>query len=344
MSQKTAPIHGNEVILEDGMIFVRSEGILKTMIKAPLVLAGLIFVSLVVPIQTSFSSTRSLNLVIYPDGSVHVSNQIDIDPLLPDYELDLFGSSIDNFVAVGENGFLLTDEIIGDKATIDTFGSSSLKIDYDIHDLVSKEGRVWTFSINSPSDYTLLMPAHTVIVGMSVLPNNMELVNEKTILDLKNGTSEINYIFGVSANPTTPIPTNPTQTSIDYTSVGIIGGTIATGVLVAIFMIKKKKSKPESSLIQTESISEKPTETKTFDTESIFVLRPEMREDDKEIIKFISENGGKAFESELRKRFLQPRTTMWRAVKRLERLGVIEIHKKDMQNLIILKKFVDEEE
>jgi len=343
MSPEIAPIHRNEVIQEDGMIFVRSEGILKTMIKAPLVLAGLIFMSLVVPIQTSFSSTRPLNLVIYPDGSVHVSNQIDIDPLLPDYELDLFGSSIDNFVAVGDNGFLLSDEIIENKATIDTFGSSNLKIDYDIHDLVSKEGRVWTFSINSSSDYTLLMPTHTVIVGMSVLPNNMELVNDQTILDLKNGTSEINYIFGVSANPTTPIQT-PNQSSFDFVTVGIIGGTIATGALIAILMIKKKKSKSVPSIIQAESISEKPIETKSFDTESIFVLRPEMREDDKQIIKFISENGGKAFESELRKKFLQPRTTMWRAVKRLERLGVIEIYKKDMQNLVRLKKDVEEEE
>ena len=64
----------------------------------------------------------------------------------------------------------------------------------------------------------------------------------------------------------------------------------------------------------------------------------------KKIVKFISENGGKAFESELRKKFLQPRTTMWRAVKRLERLGVIEIAKKDMQNLVTLKKDLEEEE
>ena len=62
-----------------------------------------------------------------------------------------------------------------------------------------------------------------------------------------------------------------------------------------------------------------------------------VREDDKEIIKFIHENGGQALESELRKKFLQPRTTMWRAVKRLERQGKIEISKKDQQNLVKLK-------
>ena len=69
-----------------------------------------------------------------------------------------------------------------------------------------------------------------------------------------------------------------------------------------------------------------------------------MREDDKKIVQFISESGGQVFESELRKKFVQPRTTMWRAVKRLERLGVIEITKKDLQNLVILKKDLEEEE
>jgi len=49
-------------------------------------------------------------------------------------------------------------------------------------------------------------------------------------------------------------------------------------------------------------------------------------------------------ESELRKKFLQPRTTMWRAVKRLERQGIIEIAKKDLQNLVKLKKEMEEEE
>ena len=49
-------------------------------------------------------------------------------------------------------------------------------------------------------------------------------------------------------------------------------------------------------------------------------------------------------ESELRKKFLQPRNTMWRAVKRLERQEIIEITKKDLQNLVKLKKEMEEEE
>ena len=108
-------------------------------------------------------------------------------------------------------------------------------------------------------------------------------------------------------------------------------------------IIKRNKSK-SSSTTETEVISEKQPEKEHVDPQTIFDFVPDMREDDKKIIKFIFENGGQAFESELRKKFLQPRTTMWRAVKRLERLGVIEINKKDMQNLVTLKKDLEEED
>ncbi len=358
MNPEIVPIHRKESLREDGMLFVRTEGILDTMVNAPLIITGLIVVALTMPLQPSFSSTRALDLTLYSDGSVHISAQIDVDPLEPDFEVDLFGPSIDNFVAVGENGFLLSSEIIYDKVTIDTFGSSSITIDYDIHDLISKEGRIWTFSMDSPTDYSLLMPVNSIIVGMNAIPINMDIENDQTKLDLTSGLSEINYIFGTTNPPTTnppttnppttnppttnPPTTNPptTEPTTDLSTLAIISVPIAVAAAGAAIMIKRK---------QTKSVSTQTTVTQTpssgsLDTETIFKMRPEMREDDKEIVKFISENGGEALESDLRKKFLQPRTTMWRAVKRLERQGVIEITKKDLQNLVKLKKELEEEE
>ena len=326
------------------MLFVRTEGILETMVKAPLIIAGLIVVALTMPIQTSFSSTRILDLTLYSDGSAHISTQLDVDPLDPDFEVSLFGPSIDNFVAVGENGFLLSSEIIDDKATVDTFGSSTITIDYDTHDLISKEGRVWTFSLNSPTDYSLLMPPNSIIVGMDALPSNMNLVNDQTKLDLSTGLSEINYIFGSSNPPITNPPiTNPEQSDNDLSIFVMIGSPVIAAIVGAIIMIKRKQRK-SSLVIQDEVITDSKIKTDSDETENIFNFRPDMREDDKEIIKFISANGGEALESDLRKKFLQPRTTMWRAVKRLERQGVIEISKKDLQNLVKLKKDLEEEE
>jgi uncharacterized membrane protein len=170
----------------------------------------------------------------------------------------------------------------------------------------------------------------------------MELVDEQTKLNLTAGLSEINYIFATSTNPTTPKPIQD-ESLFNYVNVAVVVGPIIAAVIGVVLMLKRKQLKSLPSIIQTEPIFEKQIETKSIDTETIFSFRPEMREDDKEIVKFISNNGGQALESELRKKFLQPRTTMWRAVKRLERLGVIEIDKKDLQNLVKLKKALEEE-
>jgi len=342
LNPPTIPFQSQELLVDDGMLFVRTEGIFNTMIRAPLILAGFLIMAIGMPLQTSFSSTRTLELTMYSDGSTHVSSQIDVNSLSPDFEVNLFGPSVDNFVAVGENGFLLSSEIIDNKAIVDTFGSSSITIDYDIHDLISKEGRIWTFSFDSSSDYTLLMPSSSIIVGMSTIPKNMEIIEDQTLLELTSGETEISYILGTLQSPTdTPPPPKPTPTD-DYTIPIIVGGLTAAGIGGASIMIKKNKTK-SSSTIQTEIKEEKP-KSESIDPQKIFDFIPDMREDDKKIIQFISENGGQAFESELRKKFLQPRTTMWRAVKRLERLGVIEINKKDLQNLVILKKDLEEEE
>ena len=329
--------HEREIHMDDGMLFVRTEDILETMVKTPLIVAGLLFVVLTIPIQSSFSSTRALDITLYPDGSAHISTQFDVDPLEPDFEVHLFGPSVDNLVAVGESGFLLSAEIVDDTAIIDTFGSASITLNYDIHDLISKEGRIWSFTLDSPIEYSLSMPVNSIIVGMSVLPSNMELEDDQTKLELSGGLSEINYIF---SSPTTP--TTPTTDSNEVFTYALIGIPIAIGLSLAIFVMKRKQQKP-TEIVRNET-NATPEPISTHDPEMIFKFRPEMREDDKEIVKFIAKSGGETLESELRKKFLQPRTTMWRAVKRLERQGVIEITKKDMQNLVKLKKELEEEE
>ena len=334
MNPEIVPIHRKEFLREDGMLFVRTEGILETMVNTHLIMAGLIVVALTIPLQTSFSSTRTLELTINSDGSTHVFSQIDVDS--SNFELNLFGSSIDNFAVVGENGSLLSGDIIDEFVTIETLDSSTITIDYDIHDLISKEGRVWTFSFDSPSNYSLLMPENSVIVGMDVLPTNMEQIDEQIKLELFSGPTQIDYIFGVTPEI---IPNQPGLTSDIMIAELVIGAIVAASIGTAI-VIKKKQSKPQ---IQTPVItSEKQSES--IDPNTIFSFRPDMRVDDKEIVKFISENGGEVFESDLRKKFLQPRTTMWRAVKRLERIDVVEIYKKDLQNMVKLRNDLEEEE
>ena len=319
---------------DDGILFVRNDCIFDTMVKTPLLVASMIIVAALLPIQSSFSSPRDLDLIIYSDGTTHVSTEIDIDPFLTDFELNLFGSSIDNLVVVGDNGFLLDADVVDNTALIQTFGSSVITIEYDIHDLVSKQGRLWTFSLDSNSDFTLLLPKNSAIVGMTNLPINMELINEQNQLTLSSGSTEIDYFFSTN---TIVNPIENTQNEKDYSLYVIIGGIIIV-ILASIIIIIRNKQKNVKVINEVVTIQK----NDVLDLETIFKLKPDLREDDKELVKFIFNNNGEALESELRKKFLQPRTTMWRAVKRLEREGVIEIEKKDLQNLVKLRKTMEE--
>jgi len=292
-------------------------------------------VAALIPIQSSFSSPRALDLIIYPDGSTHISTEIDLDPFQNDYDLDLFGSTIDNLVVIGDNEFLLTTDVMGDSALIQTFGSSIISVEYDIHDLVSKQGRLWTFSLDSPSEFTLLLPKNSAIVGMTNLPINMEIIDDQNQLTLSSGKTEIDYFYSTNLSDSI---TNTESESNNILYV-IIGGVIIF-IIIGFGIIIHNKQK-NLKLIQNIQTIQKNNVT---DIEMIFKLKPDLREDDKELVKFIFNSGGEALESELRKKFLQPRTTMWRAVKRLEREGVIDIEKKDLQNLVKIRKNMEKQE
>ena len=340
MSLLIEPIQSKKSLGEEGILFVRNDSIFDTMVKVPLLVASMIIVAALLPIQSSFSTPRDLDLIIYPDGSTHISTEIDVDPFLTDYEVNLFGSTIDNLVVIGDSGFLLDVDVIDDTALIQTFGSSVITIEYDIHDLVSKQGRLWTFSLDSPSDFTLLLPKNSAIVGMTNLPLNMEIINEQNQLTLSSGSTEIDYFFSINtiSSTTTKEIVNEEDNSSNIIIVGIIGGIIVIA-LVSVIIITKNKQKNVKAIDEVITIPK----NNILDLETIFKLKPDLREDDKELIKFIFDNNGEALESELRKNFLQPRTTMWRAVKRLEREGVIEIEKKDLQNLVKLRKSMEED-
>ena len=329
------PTQSNQSLGDDGILFVRNNGIFDTMARTLLLVASVIIVAALIPIQSSFSSPRAIDLIVYPDGSTHVSTEIDLDPFQNDYELDLFGSTIDNLVVVGDDEFLLTTDVIDNSALIQTFGSSVISVEYDIHDLVSKQGRLWTFSLDSPSDFTLLLPKNSAIVGMTNLPINMEIIDDQNQLTLSSGKTEIDYFFSTSLSD--PITNAETESNnILYVVIG--GAVIFTIIGSGIIMRNKQKNLKPMQNIQTTQ------KNNVTDIEMIFKLKPDLREDDKELVKFIFNSGGEALESELRKKFLQPRTTMWRAVKRLEREGVIDIEKKDLQNLVKIRKNMEKQE
>lgn len=117
----------------------------------------------------------------------------------------------------------------------------------------------------------------------------------------------LNSAFTVKeAPPPVPIP-------IAYT----VGIAVLGAVIAGFILLKRRPPGPEKIL------------RKHFD------LRPE----DRDVVRFISERGGKVLEAEIRGRFQElPRTTLWRLIKRLEKMEIVTVSKIGLQNQIELRK------
>src|SRR5713226_6595082 len=197
--EQRAQLVQTKYALSEGMLFVRIIYILSTMVKAPVIAVCFFLITISSFAQYSFSSssTKVLDFTIYEDGTTHVFYQINVDEQSPDATVDLFGNTIDNFVAQDENGTLLSSKINTNSVTIQTLGASVIKIDYDTADLVTKSGKTWTFHANSPTDFSLILPKNTVIIGMSTYPLNMQIVDDQSLITLPSGSADISYVFGV---------------------------------------------------------------------------------------------------------------------------------------------------
>jgi len=323
------------------MLLVGNTDILSAMARIPIVVIGLVLVALSVPIQQSLGSSRTLDFTIYSDGSTHVFYELETNPLEPEFSTKLFGTTLENLTIIDNNGFLLSYETVGNSVSIETLGASHISIDYDTQELVSKTGKIWKFSVYPSSEYSLLMPSDSVIVEMNNFPISMEVENEQSRLVFTSGQTNISYYISTLASAQTTELISKDGGTDNSSILWILGGVISSIVIAtAIIIIKRKSGTPKPSVI-----IEKDEEPKlqSLDPESIFKAKQDLREDDKEIINFISANGGQVYESELRKKFLLPRTTMWRAVKRLERHGIIEIVKKDFQNVIKLRSTLEDD-
>ena len=337
MNQEYVTCRKQEHSVCDRMLLSPTEA-LSTMALVPIAVFVLVLLAISVPLQHSFGSNRTLDFSLFPDGSAHVFFELESNPLFPDTQITLFGESIENLVVEDENGFLLTTEPTQGDPTVfevETLGASTILINYDTYSLVSKNGKVWSFAVDSPTEFSLLMPMNSLVVGMTTFPIDMSEEDDRIKMLLPPGPVELTY-FLTHAESAQVNPVVETEDSSQPSIIMAITGIIIAVIIGAIFKFRKK---PISN-IQTESVKES---TEQFGLEST-LSDDNVRDDDKEIIKFIHENGGEVLESELRKKFLQPRTTMWRAVKRLERQGKIIISKKDQQNLVKLKTLEDQDE
>ena len=98
-------------------------------------------------------------------------------------------------------------------------------------------------------------------------------------------------------------------------------------VAVGAFFVLRRRPEPEHVPVEIE-----------IDLEHLFKEHPELRMDDREVLKYLAENDGEAFAFDIRDRFDIPRTSAWRMIQRLQRYEVVDERKIGGQSLISIKE------
>ena len=208
------------------------------------------------------------------------------------------------------------------------------------------------------SEFTVKEPTATFIVSdLTVTPEEAEAGDEVTVsVTVTNvGKAEGSYtvvleINGVAEDTKTVVLAGEASTIVEFIVTRAGKGTYSAevGELEREFTIKEPPAVPFPTeyliLIVAIAIVGGAAgfiflKRRPVGAEKIAKERPELREEDREVIQFIAERGGKALEAEIREAFPDlPRTTLWRLVRRLEKMEIVSVRKIGLQNQIELKK------
>lgn len=105
----------------------------------------------------------------------------------------------------------------------------------------------------------------------------------------------------------------------------IVGVSFAIIIGAISYILKRRRSiRPE----RAEGVS----------LEDLLEKRPDLRFEDREVLRFLAESGGEAFASEIRERFNMPRASAWRLIRRLGKEGLVEVEEVRGQTLVRLKR------
>ncbi|AJC72001.1 mucin glycoprotein [Thermococcus guaymasensis DSM 11113] len=320
-----------------------------------LVLMFILTLSLVVP--AGAQSVVSLSLRVYEDGYVLVNETISTANYTVALEIPLLGEYVEGLIAVDENGNVLPVEINGGNVTVYFENASLITISYYTPDLTSKDGPVWTVSLESPVPVEIALPENSIIVDLSDIP----LQIRDNVVVMPAGNISVSYVIPIqttqtttttttssggtgggqstTVTTTTPSPTSSTTTTSSQPTGGPSEGSSGGGawwVILVIILVgagmgyayfrrgERTRSRDTSNPEALERFREK--------IESM----EDLNDDEKGALIFLIENGGKAPQSRVRKALGLPKTTAWRMFKRLEERGLVRIYKLGRENWVEL--------
>lgn len=212
-----------------------------------------------------------------------------------------------------------------------------VRASYYTHELTLKVGATWIFNLTVPCRLRLVLPENATVTYLSRLPDNVYTSAQRLVLEFIPGQVSVKYVVtyvpppqpdqpqaqqpsGEQAQPpsratTQPqAPQQPTQQpwqpllgpTLLYAFIAVAVALIAT---VALLTVRKRRGVPRLAELSEEEVA---------------------------VLEALRRMGGGAFQSELHKALGMPATSLWRRVKKLERLGRVVVEKRAGRNYVKL--------
>ena len=260
-------------------------------------------------------TTQTTTIKVYRDGLTHITQTLTVDELQSAVSIPLLSASIENLIALDKNNLTVDYVLNSTTLTVFSLGANQIVIEYDTPALTNKQAEVWTIQLNNPYDVKLILPFNSTIVYLNQVPTLIDTTGGELSLSIGPNQWEISYIVPLQddsqddGSSIAPFP-------IGYLIVAVVIVVVAI-VIVAWLLMRKRKINVKKTLSKN----------------------PTLSKEDRAVIEFLAEKEGRAFEAEIRQRFPDmPRTSIWRLVRRLESLEIVEIKRIGLENQVILIK------
>jgi uncharacterized membrane protein len=264
--------------------------------------------------------SESLTLTAYLDGFVLVDHKLELNETYPSVNVSLLGEAYEELLVVDEQYLPVDYSLIDGKATIYSLGASRIQISYFTADLTSKTGKYWTLSTEVSTNATVVLPADASIISLNNVPELIESSNDQVSLVMPAGVIEITYIAEHSLQQLT-------QSDDTWLLIVIAAFPIIASIVLVLWFLRRKKPPPPPEEVKSE-----------VDIDKLLEKEKNLRPEEVQVINFLAEKNGTAFEAELYEKLNLPRTTTWRLLKRLEKMEIVDIRKSRRQNIVAIRK------
>lgn len=258
---------------------------------------------------------------VAPDGYVQARQTITVSPSAGTAQLTLLSSVVSGVLATDQTGSPLSYSFSGGgtNLTVYTLGATSVSVLYTTDSLTNKSGTLWTIQFTSKYNCTVVLPEGATLSSISGTPASINVTAGSPTIDLAAGQWRMSYgvplYVSTSSIVTSTEPGGgspiapPGDGGLYYAGAGIAAVALLSTAMYAFYWRRRVPGAGEG-------------------------LRP----DDIKVLEFIREKGGKAMEPEIRSKFALPKTSGWRQIKRLERLGYVRVSKVGPLNQVELTR------